>query len=64
MSLFTEHPLPWRLKKYSDGGWDILDSKDGEVMYCASFTGDGATIQLDEAEAAELIAVINSQPRP
>ncbi len=56
----SEFPFPWITEEYPDKGWDIKDSDGKVVMYCASFTGDGATIQMEYKHAQYLVELLNN----
>lgn len=55
-----DFPFPWRAEEHYDKGWSVKDANGGEIMYCASFTGDGATLALNYDHALALVAILNS----
>ena len=60
MKLLQDHPLPWSVRTVNDmGAYEILDSKNAPVIFVAEYTGDGATVNMDEPEAREMVALIN-----
>jgi hypothetical protein len=59
-SLIAKFPFPWRAEEYYDKGWAILDANNVEVMYCASFTGDGAVIGLEYEHAVSIVELLNN----
>lgn len=62
MKLTEEYPLPWKLERHDEherGAWTITAANDREVMSCADFGGDGASISFNGNQAQEFCDIAN-----
>jgi hypothetical protein len=62
VKLTKEFPLPWlftAFDNHENGAWEIRAANGEQVMDCADYTGDGATIRLSTQQAREMCDLIN-----